>query len=158
MKTKLFTGVILLAAFVLTVSAQQKEVKIYLQKDVDLPNNSVRTDWVFVKRPGNPQSPLRSALEWLFEPKITAEEEQQNIYGVTFGMKFEGVSLKNGTATVRFSETKNSNYGTSGGGIFYDAIEKTVKQFPTVKRVKICVVGETNIDGEYETKLFKRCK
>ena len=161
MKTKfyqLFTIIILSTAFVLTISAQQKEVKIYLQKDVDLPDNSIRTDWVSVKRKVDAKSPLRSALEWLFEPKITPEEAKQKIYEVTFGMKFEGVSLKNGTATVRFSETPKSNYGTSGGGIFYDAVQKTVKQFPAVKRVKICVVGETNIDGEYDRKLFNPCK
>lgn len=155
---RLFTIAILLIAFVSTLTAQQKEVEIYLQKDIDLPDNSVRSEWTAVKRMGSSQSPLRSALEWLFEPKITPEEAKQNIYEVTFGMKFEGVNIKNGTATVRFSETPESNYGTSGGGIFYDAIVKTAKQFPSVKRVSICVVGETNIDGEYDTKLFKPCK
>jgi len=158
MKTNVFIIAILLISLVSTISAQPKEVKIYLQKDVDLPNNVIRTDWVSVKRTVDAKSPLRSALEWLFEPKITPEEEKQKIYEVTFGMKFEGVVLKNGTATVRFSETKNSNYGTSGGGIFSDAIKKTVKQFPNVKRVKICVVGETNLDGEYEERMFYPCK
>jgi hypothetical protein len=104
------------------------------------------------------KSPLRSALEILFKPMITEQEEKQNIYEVTFGMKFEGVSLKNGTATIRFAETKDSNYGTSAAGIFYDAIEKTAKQFRSVKRVRICVVGETNIDGESEERLFRKCK
>ncbi len=158
MKINILTIAMILTALVPNISGQSKEVKIYLQKDVDLPNNMIRTDWVSVKRTVDAKSPLRSALEWLFEPKITPEEEKQKIYEVTFGMKFEGVGLKNGTATVSFSETKNSNYGTSGGGIFSDAIKKTVKQFRTVKRVKICVVGETNIDGEYERKLFKPCK
>lgn len=161
MKTKIiqiFTIAIMLTAFAPIISAQQKEVKIYLQKDVDLPNNMVRTDWVSVKRMVDSKSPLRSTLEWLFEPKLTPEEEKQNIYEATFGMKFEGVSIKKGTATIRFSETPNSNYGTSGGGIFYEAIERTAKQFPSVKRVKICVVGETNMDGEYEKKLFYPCK
>lgn len=161
MKTKtiqLITTAILFTTFVLTISAQQKEIKIFLQKDVDLPNNMIRTDWVAIKRPGDPKARLQSALEWFFNPKLTAAEDKQKIYDVSYGMKFEGVKLKNGTATVRFSETEKANYGTSGGGIFYDAIQKTAKQFSSVKRVVICVVGETGLDGEYEKKLFKPCK
>ncbi len=149
---------ILLTAFISAVNAQQIEVKLYLQKDVDLPNNMIRTDWVPVKRMADAKSPLRSTLELLFKPMITPQEEKEHIYGVTYGMKFEGVSLKNGTATVRFSETKEANYGTSGPGIFSDAINKTAKQFRAVKRVKICYIGETNFDGEAEIPLFKRCK
>ncbi len=155
---KIISTAIFVSAFVAAVSAQQVEVNIYLQKDVDLPNNTIRTDWVSVKRMASAQSPLRSTLELLFKPMITASEENEKIYEVTFGMKFEGVSLKKGTATVRFSETEHSNYGTSSGEILATAIEKTAKQFPTVKRVKICVVGETNIDGEYEKRVFKTCK
>lgn len=161
MKTKffaIFATLLLLTAFVSITNAQQREVRIYLQQDIDLPNNIVRTDWVSVKRMADAKSPIRSTLEWLFKPRLTPEEENLKIYDVSFGMKFEGVSLKGGTATVRFSETKDSNYGTSGGGIFYTAIQKTVKQFPTVRRVVICVVGETGLDGEYDKKIFKPCK
>lgn len=152
---------ILIAIFIPAVAAQstkQVEVKIYLQQDVDLPNNEVRTDSVFVKRKADAKSPLRSTLEWLFEPKLTPEEEKQQIREIDYGMRFEGVILKKGTATVRFSETDQANYGTMSGGIFYDAVEKTAKQFSTVKRIVICVVGETNLDGEYEKPLFKPCK
>lgn len=161
MKNTIKIIVILVLMFVPNVFAQQNkqvEVKIYLQKDVDLPNNMIRTDWVMVKRIGDSNSPLRSALEWLFKPQLTPEEEKQKIYEIDFGMKFEGVKLKDGTATVRFSETDKANYGTASGGIFYDAIQKTVKQFPNIKRVKICVVGETNLDGEYDRRIFLPCK
>ncbi|HQU82693.1 MAG TPA: GerMN domain-containing protein [Pyrinomonadaceae bacterium] len=153
---------IFIAIFILVpaVYAQQKQVdvKIFLQKDVDLPNNMVRTDWVTVKRPANADLPLRSALEWLFKPQLTDEEQKQNIYEVDYGMKFEGVTLKKGTATVKFSETDKANFGTSSGGIFYDAIQKTAKQFRNVKRVKICVIGETGLDGEYDKPIFLPCK
>lgn len=152
---------ILITTFIPAVLAQQNkqiEFKIYLQKDVDLPNKMVRTDWVTIKRTGEANSPLRSALEWLFNPQLTPEEEKQKLYEIDFGMKFEGVSLKNGTATVRFSETDIANYRPSSAGIFVAAVTKTTKQFPGVKRVKICAVGETSFDLESGKRLFYPCK
>jgi hypothetical protein len=158
-KTFIFTAIII-AASISFANAQEIPVKIYLMMDRDVvsPERNIESVWVSVTRTGNAKSPLRSALELLFRPMITEQERKQNIYEVTFGMNFEGVSLKNGTATVRFSETKESNYGTLSAGIFSEAIEKTAKQFRAVKRVRICVVGETNIDGESEVPYFSRCK
>ena len=73
-------------------------------------------------------------------------------------MKFEGVVLKNGTAIVKFSQPPNeTNYGSLGPMIFAEAIEKTAKQFPTVKLVKNCAIGETAIDSELD-RPFLRCK
>ena len=158
MTRKFILALILVASAIFVVNAQTLDVKIYLQQDVDLPDHIVRTDWVTVKRPADSKSPLRSALEWFFDMKMTAEEEKQNIYSISYGMKFEGVKLKNGVATIRFSETKQSNYGTMSGAIFEYGLQKTAKQFRAVKRVKICVVGETNMDAEYEETIFHRCK
>jgi hypothetical protein len=158
MKTRILTTLVLMFAFATVLNAQQPTVKVYLQKNVDSPDGTVETSWVSVKRTGDAKSPLRSALEWVFKPGLTELEEKAGIYDVSFGMKFEGVSLKNGTATVRFSETKESNYGTSAAGMFSDAIEKTARQFRSVKRVKICVVGTTNMDGDFEERIFLPCK
>jgi hypothetical protein len=72
-------------------------------------------------------------------------------------MKFEGVSLGNGTALVRFSQPPDeTDYGSAGPGIFAEAVERTAKQFPTVRRVKICAVGKILIDSELLNP-FPRC-
>lgn len=157
---KIIVFMIMMLAFVPFAIAQEKqiEVRIYLQKDTELPDNLIRSDWVYVKRKVDAKTPLKGALERFFNPQLTADEEKQKIYETHYGMKFEGVTLRNGTATVRFSETGESNYGTASGGLFAEGITKTAKQFPSVKRVKICVVGETNLDGEYDRRIFLPCK
>jgi hypothetical protein len=105
-----------------------------------------------VKRRAFAAATLRSALEALFAPGITAEEDAQDFYTSTLEMRFKGVSLKNGTALVRFSQPPDeTNYGSAGAFYLAQAIEKTAKQFPTVKRVKICAVGGTFIGSELET-------
>lgn len=159
----ILTAIIFTTGFSLA-EAQQKsaenkqiEVKIYLQKTLIDPSGATSDELDFVRRTADAKSPLRSALENLFSPRITAEEERRNFHTSTYGMKFEGVSLKNGTALVKFSQPPDeTNYGSLGPFIFAEAIEKTAMQFPTVRRVKICAVGETMIDGEME-RPFPRC-
>jgi spore germination protein GerM len=101
-------------------------------------------------------APLRPALEALFTGP-TKEEEAKGLSSSTFGMRFEGVTLTNGVALVKFSQPANeTNYGSLGPAIFAEAIEKTARQFPTVKKVEICAVGETLIDSQLE-KPFPKC-
>jgi hypothetical protein len=145
----------------LLVAAQedrQIEVKIYLQRTIIKADGSNFSQSASLKRKVEAKSPLREALASLFSPNITPEEDKQNYYSSTFGMKFEGVVIKNGTATVKFSQPPNeTNYGSMGPMILAEAIEKTAKQFSTVKRVRICAIGETMIDSELE-RPFPRCK
>ena len=104
----------------------------------------------------NPKAPLKPTIEALFG-KVKKEEEDYGAGSPIFGMKFEGVVLKNGTALVKFSQPKNqTNYGTLGPFIFLEAIKKTALQFPAVKRVKICAIGETLIDSQLDRQ-FPRC-
>lgn len=75
----------------------------------------------------------------------------------TFGMKIVGVTLQNGFALVKSSQPRNqTNYGSQGPMIFAQAIEKTVRRFPTVKKVQVCAAGDTLIDSQLE-KPFPRC-
>ena len=104
----------------------------------------------------NPKAPLKPTLEALFS-KPPDYEQELGYSSSTFGMKFEGVVLKNGTATVRFSQPPNeTNYGTSGPFIFYEAIRKTARQFPSVNKVEICAIGKTLIDQELSED-FPKC-
>src|SRR5688572_650783 len=155
---KKIAPILILLTFALIGAAQSTtEVKVYLQRNhtaADGSNNDVSTP---VKRTVSAGAPLRGALEQLFAESITAKEDKDGFWSPTYGMKFEGVALKNGTATVRFSQPADkTNYGSLGPMIFAEAIEKTAGQFPSVKRVKICAVGETMIDSELETP-FPRC-
>ena len=158
MTKKIILTAILLTAFISAVNAQQIEVKIYLQRTIVKADGSNFDKSAYVKRMIDNKSPLWNTLAMLFSPNITPEEDKQNYYWSTFGMKFEGVVLKNGTATVKFSQPPNeTNYGSMGPMIFAEAVEKTAKQFSTVKRVKICAIGETAIDSELD-RPFLRCK
>ncbi|MGI8669720.1 MAG: GerMN domain-containing protein [Aridibacter sp.] len=132
-----------------------KKVKIYLWRANDnVPNqNFVLSP---VPRYVNPKVPLRPTLTALFNG-ANEDEAEQGFSSSTFGLKFKGVVLKSGTATIKISQSPNErNYGTLGPFIFLEAIKKTAMQFPTVKKVKICAVGETFIDSELE-KPFSRC-
>ncbi len=163
MKTKMTSAIFMIlmttfGAFAQETTGEHIEVKIYLQQTLIDPSGATSDELTGVKRRVDAASPLRSTLEMLFAPQITPAEEKQNFYSSTYGMKFEGVTLKNGTAWVRFSQPPDeTNYGSAGPGIFAAAIEQTAKQFPTVKRVKICAIGDTLIDSELLYP-FPRCR
>jgi hypothetical protein len=109
-----------------------------------------------VRRQVDLKAPLRLTLEELFEG-VTTDEAEKGYGSPTFGMKFEGVVLRNGVATVKFSQPAGeTNYGSLGPFIFRQAIEQTVRQFSVVKRVEICAVGTTLIDAQLERQ-FPRC-
>jgi spore germination protein GerM len=132
---------------------KQREVMIYFWDA-----NSKKSDLGLspVKRMVLAAAPLRPALEALFGGP-TKEEEARGLSSSTFGMRFEGVTLTNGVTLVKFSQPVNeTNYGSQGPMIFAEAIEKTARQFSTVKKVEICAVGETLIDSQLE-KPFPRC-
>ncbi len=132
-----------------------KQVKIYLWRVNDeFQNQSFVLSPVF--RYVDPKAPLRPTLEALFG-EVREDESEYGFGSTTFGMKFEGVVLKNGTALVKFSQPANqTNYGSLGPFIFLKSIEKTAMQFPAVKKVKICAIGETFIDSQLD-KGFAKC-
>ena len=134
--------------------SKTRDVKIYLW---NVNSNSADIVLTAVVRQANSRAPLRPALEALFAG-ATKEEERVGLSSSTFGMKFAGVTLQNGLATVKFSQPPNqTNYGSLGPAILEQAIEKTARQFPTVKKVQICAVGDTLIDAQLE-KPFPRCR
>ena len=133
---------------------KSRNVMIYLWDFND--NNN--TDGISLKpatRSVSGLAVLRRSLEMLFAGPT---DEEKSLSSVTFGMKFEDVKLQKGVALVKFSQPPNeTNYGSRGPAIFSEAIAKTAKQFPTVKRVQICAIGETLFDAQLE-KPFPKCK
>jgi spore germination protein GerM len=131
-----------------------REVKVYLW---DVNSNASPFGLVAVTRRVGSAAVLRLTLQMLFAGS-SAEEIAKGLSSSTFGMKFEDLNFQNGVALVRFSQpTNQTNYGSLGPMIFAEAVEKTARQFPTVKRVHICAVGDTVIDAQLE-KPFPKCK
>ncbi len=134
-------------------AAKIRDVKIYLW---EANSNKAEIALTPVVRQVDRRAPLRPTLEALFAG-ATKDEEGRGLSSSTFGMKFVGVALQNGFALVKFSQPRNqTNYGSQGPMIFAEAIEKTARQFPTVKKVQICAAGDTLIDAQLE-KPFPRC-
>jgi hypothetical protein len=136
---------------------RQIDVKIYLQQIGGIPPSGPSDTLL---RPLERMVPndfkLDYALDALFDENLSDEEVDAGFVSSTFGLKLEGVSLKNGTATVRFSQPPDKDYEMFTAIIFVDAITKTAKQFRFVKRVTICAVGKTTVKTDLD-RPFPRC-
>jgi len=131
-----------------------RTIKIYLW---DANSNLADIALVPVTRRIGGDNVLKLTMDWLFGTTLSKEEEDRGLTLPTFGMRLAGVTLRNGVALIKFSQPQGAtNYGSQGPFIFAKAIERTARQFPAVKRVEICAVGETLIDAQLE-KPFPRC-
>lgn len=146
------------------VAAQQKtqQVKIYLRKSLDkkYPQDPYDQKNPFglhpVTREVPARSPLRSALEALMVGP-TAAEESVGVLSSTFGLKLLSVRVRNGTAYTRFTQPPGAAFpGDAAPFIFADAVERTAKQFSTVKKVFVCLDGVLNF-GDESGERPKRC-
>lgn len=133
---------------------KSRTIKIYLW---DANSDKPGIPLVPVTRRIGGDNVLKLTMDWLFGTTLSKEEEDHGLSLPTFGMRLEGVTLKNGVALIKFSQPEGAtNYGSQGPFIFAKAIERTARQFPSVKTVEICAVGETLIDSQLE-KPFPRC-
>ncbi|MFY9619069.1 MAG: hypothetical protein WAM70_07685 [Pyrinomonadaceae bacterium] len=135
-------------------SPKSRTTKIYLwNPNSDKPDIQL----VAVTRRSIGDNVLEMTMGWLFATTLSKEEEDRGLSLPTFGMRLEGVTLKNGVALVKFSQPAGAtNYGSQGPFIFAKAIEMSARQFPAVKRVEICAIGDTLIDAQLE-KPFPKC-
>ena len=100
---------------------------------------------------------LRDSLEAVFEPRVPADEDARGFAPPAHGLIFKGVTLRNGVATIRFSQPADlSDVASLGPEVFVEAVTKTARQFRFVKSVKICAIGKTRIDSELP-RPFPRC-
>ena len=131
-----------------------RTIKIYLW---DANNNQADIALVPVNRRIGGDNVLKLTMDWLFGTTLSREEEDRGLSLPTFGMRLEGVTLNHGVALIKFSQPAGAtNYGSQGPFIFAKAIERTARQFPAVKRVEICAIGDTLIDSQLE-RPFPRC-
>lgn len=135
-------------------SPQARTTKIYLW---DANSDKPDIQLVAVTRRSIGDNVLEMTMGWLFSTTLSKEEEDRGLTLPTFGMRLEGVTLRNGVALIKFSQPVGAtNYGSQGPFVFAKAIEMTARQFLTVKRVEICAVGDTLIDAQLE-KPFPKC-
>lgn len=88
-------------------------------------------------------SPLRPAIEALIAGPTSAEAKEGYV-GVAYGdLKLASVKLERGVARIDFTREIRSDYnpGDLQTLRFQEAVVKTAKQFPSVKKVIVCVNG-----------------
>lgn len=137
-----------------SVAPKARTIKIYLW---DVNSNKPDIELVPVTRRIGGDNVLKLTMDWLFGTTLSKEEEDRGLTLPTFGMRLAGVTLTNGVALIKFSQPEGAtNYGSQGPFVFAKAIEMTARQFPSVKKVEICAVGDTLIDAQIERQ-FPRC-
>lgn len=131
---------------------QRRQVYIYLPQEGDASDpRSNPFNLQPVPRSVNRKAPLRPALEALLIGP-TAQEKLRGIqeHDVN-GLYLVKVAIKDaGTAYASFAHRK-SWAGWSGdlsASAFREGAERTLKQFPNVRRAVICVDGIENFDDE----------
>jgi hypothetical protein len=143
----LLTSAILLsiAAFNADAQTPKKEVRIYLGS---FREDNCGNDNIYciqpVLRNVDRRSPALGALKALIAG-VTAEEKSKDLYTpYTEYLAVKRLVITKGTAQVSLRTTRKGWQrwpGDMAPGRFKAAIEKTLKQFPNVRRVTICLDG-----------------
>jgi spore germination protein GerM len=77
----------------------------------------------------------------------TKEEEKLGYYGaVPVGTKINSINIKNGLLSIDFSKEIENNFASCSGLFRLSSINKTLKQFPSVKDIQFAVDGNWNSD------------
>ncbi len=136
-------------AFPIFASAQTRGVRIYLGNSVKN-SNSENCGRVFpvARRIPKTKAIARVALEELFKD-VTAQEKAKDYHSI-FSEKSKSIlirlNVKKGAAYVNFRESvKEAANGASsscGSDAFYAQVEKTLKQFPAVKKIFYAIEGK----------------
>jgi hypothetical protein len=126
-----------------------KVVKIYLRNDAmikpDDPLEDQLLGLVAVTRRIDGAAPARGALNALIAGPTTAEKKRGFESPHAKNLSIRRLVIRGGVARVSLRSTTNLLRwpGDSAPWRFGEAITRTLKQFPTVKRVAICLDGQT---------------
>ena len=130
--------------------SRSKQVRLFFPKEGDSadPKNNP-SNLQAVERSVNASAPLRPTVEALLAGP-TAQEERQGYSGLdTSGLSIVKVAIRNGTAYASFIHRRGAGWaGDLSPLTFRDAVERTVRQFPGVRRAVICVDGVLNFGDE----------
>ena len=148
---------VIAAAVIVAVSAQSLwaqadtiAIKLYFQNEKFNPNIQ-DCNLVFpVERriPKTKAVATAALLELLKGPTAEEEAKQYSTFsgGETDGV-LKSVNVKNGAAYVNFTSrmpVQMGNASTSCGSGFFSQVEKTLTQFPTIKKVYYAIEGNAN--------------
>ncbi|MBA3633274.1 MAG: GerMN domain-containing protein [Acidobacteria bacterium] len=143
---KIFAYLLIIVSSGIFVQAQKstdsklKEVKVYLHF---IGAEGIESKILPLKRKVPRQAPLFPAIEAMLKDPTEAEQKL-GYHSAGYGdMKLVSVKVKKGTARIDFSRTisKGYNPGDLQTLAFESAVIKTAKQFPSVKKVIVCVNG-----------------
>ncbi|HEX8747691.1 MAG TPA: GerMN domain-containing protein [Pyrinomonadaceae bacterium] len=127
---------------------RKKEVRVYFWSERDsTANNPLGVS--AVKRMVDGREPARAALQALLRGPNAAEQKRGYLSLSVGEFDIGLLSIRGGTARVNFVASRNwpGWPGDMSPPRFREAVTRTLKQFPTVKRVVISVNGDAKFDS-----------
>lgn len=126
---------------------QPRQVRVYFPRDGN-PHPRDPFNLQFVVRNVASSAPARPALESLLAGP-TATEKRRRLRALDAeGLKVGSLVIGNGTARVDFVSRGGKRWaGDLSPAEFRRAVERTLKQFSTVRRVTVSVDGRTDFDS-----------
>lgn len=123
-------------------SEEQRELRIYFANS-RLNGNGDCANVFSVQRPrGNTLAVAEAALHELLNGPTTDEKAEGYSSEIPSGVTLRGITILNGVATADFSTGLNRVAGSCRVEAIHAQIERTLKQFPTVRRVVVTVDGD----------------
>lgn len=130
----------------------QKQVRVYFWRNEDSSDENPH-GVAAVTRTVGAASPARAALEALINGPTDAEVNQgYRGYGPRGFVIIKLLTIKNGTARVNFvsSPTWEGWPGELIAPRFKEAVTRTLKQFPNIRRAVVSLDGDKNFDSDGE--------
>lgn len=131
-------------------------VKIYLRDAFESENLLESLEMVAVEREVNAASPLRFALEAQLAGATDEEENTLRLFSPVSGINLMSVRVKNKTAYAKFTRTETEAFSKIDALRFRKAIRLTALQFPSVKKVEICLDGAADF-WRVNAKTHRKC-
>lgn len=120
--------------------SELKEVRVYFMFIGTAGTESIIRP---LKRKVSSKAPLYPAIAAMLEQPSEAEQKLGYVSASYGDMKLDSVKLAKGQARVDFSRVIRPDYNPGDLQTLYfeDAVIKTARQFPSVKKVMVCVNG-----------------
>jgi hypothetical protein len=130
-----------------TASERQRQVRVYFPRDGN-PHPRDPFNLQFVVRNVAASAPARPALESLLAGPTTTEKRRRLRALDAEGLRVGSLVIGDGVARVDFVSRGGKRWaGDLSPAEFRHAVERTLKQFSTVRRVAVSVDGKTNFDS-----------
>ena len=154
MKTKFVTLTLVTLTFVFSAfgqTAKTTTIKVYLSNEKLNPNlDDCNKVFPVTRKIAKTTATAKAALVELFKG-ATKDEESKGYSGMptaeTDGI-LKSIKVRNGAAYVNFTTRLLGQMGTAttscGSGQYFGAIESTLTQFATIKKIYYAVEGNTN--------------